>query len=84
MIDKSFHRPYCELPSEARALLFIIAQAAAPRFLAQPPKRSELTPVLEIIWNRNRLCLNDFADPFRMTALLKMELSSLCFSGGAR
>ena len=75
---------YAELPSEARALLFIIAQAAAPRSVAQPPKRSELTPVLEIIWNRNLLCLNDLADPFRMTALLKTELSSLRFVGGAQ
>ena len=78
------HIMYAELPSEARTLLFIIAQAAAPRFLAQPPKRSELTPLLEIIWDRNLLCLHDLADPFRMTALLKMELSSLCFAGGAQ
>ena len=72
---------YAELPSEARTLLFIIAQAAAPRSVAQPPKRPELTPVLEIIWNRNLPCLNDLADPFRMSALLKTELSSLRFAG---
>jgi hypothetical protein len=76
--------PFAELPSEARALLFILAHAAAPRFMAQPPKRSELTPLLEIIWDRNLLCLDDLADPFRMTALLKTELSSLCFAGGAQ
>ena len=76
--------PFAELPSEARALLLILALTAAPRFVAQPPKRSELTPVLEIIWDRNLLCLNDLADPFRMTALLETELSSLCFAGGAQ
>ena len=76
--------PFAELPSEARALLFIFAMGAAARYVAQPPKRSELTPLLETIWNRNRLCLNDFADPFRMTALLETELSSVCFAGGAQ
>src|ERR1035438_6102883 len=75
---------YAELPSEARALLFIFAMGAAARYVAQPPKRSELDPLLEIIWNRNRLCLSDFADPRRMTALLKTELSSLCIAGGAQ
>jgi hypothetical protein len=83
-ISRTSHAPYAELPVEARALLFILAQAAAPRFVAQPPKRSELTPVLEIIWDRNLLSLNDLTDPFRMTALLKMELSSLCYAGGAQ
>lgn len=83
-ISRTSHAPYAELPVEARALLFIIAQAAAPRFMAQPPKRSELTPILEIIWDRSLLCLNDLADPFLMTALLKTELSSLCSAGGAQ
>ena len=76
--------PYAELPSEARALLFIFAMGAAARYVAQPPKRSELTPVLESIWNRHRLCRSDLADPFRLTALLKTELSSLCIAGGAQ
>ena len=76
--------PYAELPSEARALLFIFAMGAAARYVANPPKQSELTPLLEAIWNRNRLCLSDFADSFRMTALLKTEFSSVCFAGGAQ
>jgi hypothetical protein len=76
--------PFAELPSEARALLSIFAQAAAARYVAQPLKQSELTPLLEAIWNRNRLCLSDFADPFRMTALLETELSSPCLAGSAQ
>jgi hypothetical protein len=78
------HIVYAELPSEARALLSIFAQAAAARYVAQPPKRSELTPLLETIWNRNRLCLSDLANPFRMTSLLETELASACFAGGAQ
>jgi len=73
-----------ELPSEARALLSIFAQAAAARYVPQPLTRSQLTLILESIWNRNSLCLNDLADPFRMTALLETELSSMCFAGGAQ
>ena len=84
LIPRVSHVPFAELPSEARALLSIFALGAAARYGPQPPRRSELTPVLEIIWDRNLLCLNDLADPFRMTALLKMELSSLCFAGGAQ
>ena len=76
--------PFGELPSEARALLSIFAQAAAARYVAQPLKKSELTPILESIWNRNRLCLNDVGNPFRMTALLETELSSICVGGGAQ
>ena len=84
LTSRTSHVPFAELPSEARALLFIFAMGAAARYVAQPPKQPELTPLLENIWNRNRLCLNDLADPFRMTALLKTELSSLCFAGGAQ
>ncbi|MGA1984050.1 MAG: hypothetical protein ABSG84_16495 [Acidobacteriaceae bacterium] len=76
--------PFAELPSEARALLSIFAQAAAARYVAHPLKQSELTPLLETVWNRNRLCLKDLADPFRMTALLETELSSVCVTGGAQ
>ena len=76
--------PFAELPSEARALLSIFAQAAAARYVAHPIKQSELTPLLETIWNRNRLCLSDFANPFRMTALLETELSSVCLAGDAQ
>ena len=75
---------YAELPSEARALLSIFAQAAAARYAAHPLKQSELTPLLEAIWNRNRLCLADLANPFLMTALLETELSSVCFAGGVQ
>jgi hypothetical protein len=81
---RTSHVPFTELPSEARVLLFMFAMGAAARHVAQPPKRAELDPLLEIIWNRNRLCLSDFADPRRMTALLKTELSSLCIAGGAQ
>jgi hypothetical protein len=77
------HVPFAELPVEARALLFINALAAVARFGVQPPKRSELTPVLETIWNGNRLCLKDLSDPFRMTALLKAELASVFLVGDA-
>ena len=75
---------YAELPSEARALLSIFAQAAAACYVAQPLKQSELTPLLETIWNRNRLCLSDLGNPFRMTALLETELKSVCVAGGAQ
>jgi len=76
--------PFAELPSEARVLLFIFALSAAARYVGHSPSQSELTPVLETIWNRNRLCLKDLADPFHMTALLETEFSSVCFSGGAQ
>jgi hypothetical protein len=75
---------YAELPVEARALLFIFALAAAARYVAQPPKRLELTPLLETIWNRNRLGPSDLANPFRITALLETELSSICFAERAQ
>ena len=69
------HVPFAELPSQARALLFINALAAVARYDAQRPEQSELTPLLETIWNGNQLCLKDLSDPFRMTALLKSELA---------
>jgi hypothetical protein len=82
MITSSIpHVPYAELPSQARTLFFINALAAVARYGAQPPKQSELTPVLEIIWNGNRLGLQDLSDPFRMTALLKKELGSFSIAG---
>ena len=80
----SSHIPYAELPSQARALFFINALAAVARYGVKPPKQSELTPVLETIWNGNRLGLQDLSDPFRMTALLKTELASACSAGDAR
>jgi hypothetical protein len=75
---------YAELPVEARALLFIFALGAAARYMGQPPNQSELTPILEAIWNRNRLCRNDLSNPFRMTALLESELLSVCLAGGVQ
>jgi hypothetical protein len=80
----SFHLPFAELPVEARALFFINALAATARFGVQPPKRSELTTLLETIWNRNRLSLEDLSDPFRMAALLKTELTDLSSSRDAQ
>lgn len=62
----------------------MFSMGAAAHHMAQPPKQPELTPLLETIWNRNRLCPNDLANPFRMTALIKAELSSLCSAGGAQ
>lgn len=76
-----FPLPFAELPVEARALLFIIALAAVASCGAQPPEQSELTSVLETIWNGNRLRLKDLSDPFRMTALLKTELASVFLPG---
>jgi hypothetical protein len=80
----TFHVPFAELPAEARALLFINALAAVARYGALSPKQSELTPGLETIWNGNRLCLKDLSDPFRMTALLKTEFTSVFLTGDAR
>jgi hypothetical protein len=78
------HIPFAELPVEARALFFINVLPAVARFGVKPPKQSELNPVLETIWNRNRLCLKDLSDPFRMTALLKKELASVCLNGDTK
>jgi hypothetical protein len=75
------HIPYAELPSQARAMFFMNATAALAAFGAQRPNRSEMNPVLETIWNGNRLRLQDLSDPFRMTALLKTELASFSSAG---
>lgn len=58
--------------------------AAVARYGAQPPEQSELTPVLETIWNGNQLRLKDLSDPSRMTTLLKTELASVFLAGDAR
>ena len=84
LTSRTSHVPFAELPSEARALLFIFAMGAAVRYGTKPSKRSEMTPILESIWNQRRLCLSDLADPFRMTALLKTEFSSMCPAGRAQ
>ncbi len=75
------HVPFAELPVEARAMFFIIATGASARFGAQRPNQSEMYPMLETIWNGNRLCLKDLSDPFRMTDLLKTELGSFSSAG---
>lgn len=67
---------YAELPSEARTLLFILGMGATLRYGIQPPKRSELTPLLESVWNGNWLRLEDVADPFRMTNMLKAHFTA--------
>ncbi len=80
-ISSLSHVPFAELPVEARALFFIIALPAVARFGVKPPKQSELNPLLETIWNGNRLCLKDLSDPFRMSALLEKELASVSLVG---
>jgi hypothetical protein len=70
------HVPYAELPVKARAMLFIFALAAAARYMTHPPTRLELTQLLEFIWNRHRLGINDLSNPFHMTALLEKHLST--------
>jgi hypothetical protein len=82
MISSStLHIPYAELPSQARAMFFIFATAASARFGAQRPDQSEMNPVLETIWNGNRLRLKDLSDPFRLTALLETGLASFSSAG---
>jgi hypothetical protein len=78
------HIPFAELPVEARALFSIIALAAVARYGVQRPEPAELIPVLETIWNENRLRLKDFSDPFRMTALLETEFASVSSAGDAQ
>ena len=68
--NRTLHTPFAELPSEAHALFSMYAMAALAQYGAQRPKQSDLTPALEIVWNWNRLCLEDLSDPFRMTDLL--------------
>ena len=75
------HIPFAELPVEARALFFINALAAMAGYGAQRPELSELTAVLETIWNGNRLSLKDLSDPFGMTALLKSKLAPVSLAG---
>jgi hypothetical protein len=78
------HVPFAELPVEARALFLINALAAVARYGAQPPEQSKLTPLLETIWNGNRLRLKDLSDPFRITALLETEFASVSLAGDAQ
>lgn len=71
MNDHTIHVSYCELPAEARALLFIYGLAAAARFVARPPRRAELDALLNMAWDAERLTLNDLSDPDRMTKLIE-------------
>jgi len=82
LISRTSHIPFNELPSEARALFSINAIAVFARYGARP-HLSELTALLETVWNGNRLRLNDLADPFQMTKLLKAHFAAAPASGDA-
>jgi hypothetical protein len=55
--------------------------ASSAGFGAQPRQQSEPHPSLETVWNGNQLRLDDLADPFRMTNLLKSHFSATPASG---
>jgi hypothetical protein len=74
MINKNAHLPYCELPSEARALFTIFGLAASARFVAKPPRRASLDSLLNVVWDAERLTLNDLSDPNRMTILIEQYM----------
>jgi hypothetical protein len=71
MIDENVHLLYCELPLEARALFTIFGLAAAARFVATPPHRAKLDAMLTMVWDAERLTLNDLSDPDSMTKLIE-------------
>jgi len=66
-----WHRPFAELPVEACFLFFIYASAARARYQYQPPTTSELTPVLESVWNNHLFSECDLRDPYTMTRFLE-------------
>ena len=71
MSDLNFvHIPYEQLPSEAAGLFFIFALGASAGCRTYPPTRSQLTNVLQTVWNTNRLTLRDLRDGHRMTNLI--------------
>lgn len=74
MNDRQTHIPYCELPSEARVLFTIFGLAAAARFAAKPPRKASLDGLLNVVWEAERLTLNDLSDPNRMTALIEQYM----------
>jgi len=76
MTNPNDHRPYVELPVEARTLLTIVARAATFRFGVRPHDDSYLEPWLAEIWNSERLAPSDLADPARMTLVIKEHMSS--------
>jgi hypothetical protein len=73
----SRHKPFAELPVQARFPFFLYAQAATARFGVRPAAPGELMPKLEEIWNQLELCDEDISDPDRMNALLKEQLGSV-------
>jgi len=77
MIDRNVHRPYSELPVEARVLLTIFARAATFRFGMRPPDDSDLEPWLAGIWNSERLTPSDLADPTSITLLIKERIVTI-------
>jgi hypothetical protein len=76
-MDNSLHSftPFADLPVQARALFFIYASAAMARLGVQRPTPTELDSQLETIWDRHRLRCKDLADPQRLTAIVKKELT---------
>lgn len=75
MNDRQIHIPYCELPAEARALFTIFGLAASARFAARPPHRAKLDAMLTMVWDAERLTLNDLRDPDRLTHLIEEYLA---------
>ena len=59
------------------------AIAAAAGLGAQRSDLLELTPLLETVWNGNRLRLNDLAEPFQMTKLFKAHFAATPAFGDA-
>ena len=76
MTDPNAHRPYFELPVEARTLLTIFARAATFRFGVRPLRDAELEPWLANVWNSKRLTPSSLANPTRLTLLIKEHMSS--------
>jgi hypothetical protein len=76
MNNHKIHVLYCELPVEARALFTIFGLAAAARFVARPPHRARLDAMLTMVWDAERLTLNDLRDPHRLTRLIEDYLAA--------
>lgn len=71
------HNRIADLPSEARARGSPSMSSPPSGALAHnDPHLSELTPLLESVWNWNRPRLNDLADLFQMTKLLKAHFTA--------
>lgn len=51
-------------------MLLILAMGTLAAFGARRSDESELTPALEIVWNWNRLRLEDLSDPTHITDVL--------------